>query len=1119
VRTLKEDILERRARLSPAARALLEKRLRGESGPDSRDSIPRREGREHPPLSFAQQRLWFLNRLEPWSVAYNEFEIDSIAGAVDVVLLERSLNEVVRRHEILRTVFLEEEGQPFQVILPDMTLALPVVDIEGLPELVRQAEMRRLAAKVARQPFDLARGPLLRMVLLRLGKEELALLWAMHHIICDGWSMGIFIREMMALYVAFSQGLPSSLPELLIQYADFAAWQRNWLQGEVLERQLAYWQERLDGTSGVLELPVDHPRPPVPTYQGATRPFALSEALTGALRDLCQRERVTLFMVLLAAFDVLLWRYTGQEDILVGSPVAGRNWVETEELIGLFINTLVLRVDLSGNPSFRELLGQAREVTLEAYAHQDLPFEVLVGALRLERDTSRAPLAQVLFSHQVIPDLAQDPSRSGASEFRGGARVDLELQVMEHSADVSGYLLYNTDIFDDETIARLLDHFKVLLESIVANPDRRIVDLPLLAESERQQLLVAWNDTEMGYSRERCVHEMFEEQAARTPDKVAVVFAEQNLTYRNLSQRANQLGHYLQRVGVGPGVSVGICVERSLDMVVGVLGILKAGGNYVPLDPAHPDDRLAYILEDSQAPILLTQQQVFDEKDFSGYGGQVILLDEMWRTISREPEAVPASQVSSQNLAYTIYTSGSTGRPKGVQILHRAVVNFLTSMSWRPGFASEDVLLAVTTLCFDIAGLEIFLPLVTGGREVLLGREDALEGRKLAARLTDCGATKMQATPATWQLLLESGWQGSEKLTALCGGEAFPRQLANRLIDKVAEVWNMYGPTETTIWSSIYPVGAGNGAIPIGRPVANTQFYVLNEHLEPAPIGVWGELYIGGDGLARGYPNRPRLTAEKFVPNPFGDKEGARLYRTGDVVRYLSNGGVEFLGRVDHQVKVHGHRIELAEIEVTLGQHPAVQQVVVVVQGSEAAKRLVAYVVATEGQKPTVSDMSRFLGDRLPRYMVPVTFVELDAFPLTPNGKVDRRALPIPDRLRPKLDVAYVAPQSTVERTIAEIWQEALQVEQVGIHDNFFDVGGHSLLLPQMHNKLQAALDGDLSLMDLFNYPTIAALGEYLSQGSHGQPFDQDDDRGEKLQDGQARLRQLFGRSAGARTV
>jgi acyl-CoA synthetase (AMP-forming)/AMP-acid ligase II len=451
--------------------------------------------------------------------------------------------------------------------------------------------------------------------------------------------------------------------------------------------------------------------------------------------------------------------------------------------------------------------------------------------------------------------------------------------------------------------------------------------------------------------------------------------------------------------------------------------------------------------------------------------------------------------------------------------LHRAVVNFLTSMCWRPGFTDEDVLLAITTLCFDIAGLEIFLPLVMGGRVVLLSHEEALEGSKLATRLADCGATKMQATPSTWQLLLESGWQGSEKLTALCGGEAFPRQLANRLIDRVAEVWNMYGPTETTIWSSIYPVRASNDAIPIGRPVANTQFYVLNEHLEPAPIGVWGELYIGGEGLARGYLNRPKLTAEKFVPNPFSDKEGARLYRTGDVVRYLPDGNVEFLGRVDHQVKVHGHRIELAEIEVTLGRHPAVQQVVVVVQGSEAAKRLVAYVVAAEGQKPTVSDMSRFLGDRLPRYMVPSTLVELDAFPLTPNGKVDRRALPAPDGLRPELDVAYVAPQSTLEHAIAEIWQQVLQVEQVGIHDNFFDVGGHSLLLTQVHNKLQTVLDGDLSLMDLFHYPTIATLGEYLSQGNREQPLDQDGDRGEKLQDGQARLQQLLGKSAGARMV
>ena len=1075
------SISERLEDLSPSKRRLFLQRLKEETARrvdlDSQVPSLRPVSREEGlPLSFAQERLWFLEQLEPGNTAYNIAAAYRLRGPLDVAALERSLNEIVRCHEVLRTTFATMDGRPVQVIAPEMSLTLPVEDLQELPEAEREAEAQRLLTEEAQRPFDLEKGPLLRAALLRLDEEEHVLLLTMHHIVSDGWSMGVFNRELAVLYEAFSVGKPSPLPELPIQYADFAVWQREWLQGEVLEEQLAYWREHLGGDLSVLELPTDRPRPAAQSFRGATQSFVLSGDLTESLKALSRREGVTLFMTLLAAFKTLLYRYTGQEDVVVGSPIAGRNRSEIEGLIGFFVNTLVLRTDLSGNPTFRELLERVREVALGAHARQDLPFEKLVEALQPERDLSRNPLFQVMFAFQnapmealMLPGLTVTPLEVESET----AQFNLTLSMEETGQGLKGVVEYNTDLFDGVTIERMLGHFETLLEGVVVNPEQRLWELPLLTEAERYQLLVEWNDTEVEYPQDKCIHQLFEEQVERTPGAVAVVFEGEQLTYAELNRRANQLAHYLQKLGVGPEVLVGICVERSLEMVVGLLGILKAGGAYVPLDPAYPKERLAFMLEGTQAPVLLTQERLVE--GLPEHEARVVCLDADWEAIAGESTENPDSEVTVDNLAYVIYTSGSTGRPKGVQILHDAVVN-LDTMHQRPGLAQQDVLLSVTTLSFDIAVLELFLPLTIGARVELVSRAVAADGVQLMAALAASDATVMQATPATWRLLLGAGWQGDEQLRILCGGEALPRMLANQLLRRDSALWNLYGPTETTVWSAIYEVGQNKGSVSIGQPIANTQIYLLDANLRPVPVGVPRELYIGGAGLARGYLNRPELTAQSFIPDPFSDEPGERLYKTGDLARYLPDGNIEFLGRIDCQVKIRGFRIELGEIETVLGQHPDVRETVVLArEDTPGDKRLVAYVVPRDEQVPTATELRRFLKQKLPDYMIPSAFVLLEVLPLTPNGKVDRRTLPAPNSVRPEMEAAFVAPRTSVEEVLAEIWAEVLGLEQVGIYDNFFELGGNSLLSVQIVSKVRQA-GIQLAPKDFIQYQTIAEL-------------------------------------------
>ncbi|HEY9629833.1 MAG TPA: amino acid adenylation domain-containing protein [Coleofasciculaceae cyanobacterium] len=1077
----KEDLSTRTSKLSPAKRALLEARLRGNVGSNA-TAISRRSSTEPSPLSFAQQRLWFLQQLEPDNPFYNEHTALQLTGSLHIAALEQSLNAIVQRHEALRTTFEILDGQPVQRIASDLVIPLSTVDLRALPDAA--PEIQRLAIAQSQCPFNLADAPLLRWTLLQLGEQEHVLLFTIHHIIFDGWSIDILIRELSAFYPAFSADQDAaSLSALPIQYADFAAWQRQWLQGDTLESQLAYWQQQLVDAPSLLQLPTDRPRPSAQTYQGATVSFLLPQRLTKALKTIGKEAEATLFMTLLAAFNLLLYRYTGQADLIVGLPIANRNRAEIEGLIGMFVNSLVLRTNLSGNPTFEKLLGQVRQVMLGAYENQDLPFEKLVEALQPDRDAPYNPLFQVSFTlHNAPRKQFELPGLTitALDVERRRALLDLRLDMTETDQGLVGCWEYSTDLFDADRIRRMSGHFQTLLEAIALNPQQRISEFSCLTEAEHQQFL-QWNQTQTDYPQV-CIHQLFEAQVERTPDAIEIVSANQSLTYLELNHKANQLAHYLQTLGVGADVRVGICCDRSFDLAIGLLGILKAGGAYVPLDPDYPQERLEWMVSDSQMPILLTQSALVDR--LPHHHAQGICLDSDWATIAQHSQENPHASADPSNLAYVIYTSGSTGKPKGVQIAHSSVVNFLASMQQKPGLTANDILLAVTSISFDIAGLELYLPLITGARLVLASRSAATDGKQLSDLLHSSGATLMQATPATWRMLLASGWQGKQDLKILCGGEALSRELAESLLEKAATVWNLYGPTETTVWSTVSCLEKGDrfpAILPIGRPIANTQIYLLDRQGQPVPVGVPGELHIGGVGLARGYLNRPELTADKFILHPTWD----RIYQTGDLARYRSDGAIEYLGRMDHQVKLRGFRIELGEIEATLSQYPTVREAVMVAKEDPFGnKSLVAYIVP-QGEV-TIRELREFLQQQLPDYMVPSAFVSIAQLPLTPNGKVDRKALPEPgleQLIRVSTDST---PSNPIEEMLVGIWTSVLGIDRVGIHDHFFELGGHSLLATQVISQIRQLFQIELPLRRLFELPTIAQLSQAIAATQTG---------------------------------
>ncbi|HEX5760994.1 MAG TPA: amino acid adenylation domain-containing protein [Thermoanaerobaculia bacterium] len=1071
--------------LTARAQALLGERLKrraaGEGpGAERIPRIARRDGRV--PLSFAQERLWFLERLEPGGAAHVMPLVITLRGAFDLPAWRRAATEVVRRHEALRTVLREEADGPVGLVRPTQPVVLPLHDLSALPPAAREREARRLALLEGRRPFDLERGPLFRGAVVRLRPLEHYALLSLHHVVADGWSLRVLLAELARLYDGFTAGAarsvggrpPAALPELPIQYADFAAWQRERLAGEVLERELAFWRERLAGAP-VLDLPTDFPRPAVQSQRGAILPVALSPERSREIRRLGREAGASLFMTLLAGFQILLARYTGQDQVSVGTPVAGRVRVETEGLIGLFLNTLVLRTDLVADPTFAEALARVREVVLAAQSHQELPFEKLVQELQPERSLAHSPLFQVMF---VLQNLAgAESALPGLSSTvlqadRGTALFDLTLSLSDDPHAVYGRLEYATDLFERGTMQRLAGHLETLLAAAAEAPQRRLSELSLLTPAERRQLLVDWNRTEASFPSET-LPDLLAARAAERPEAVAVEQGSERLTYEELEVRANRLARSLEKLGVGPEVRVGLCLERSLDLVVALLGVLKAGGVYVPLDPAHPRARLALVLEDAAPPVLLTHESL---RSLLPVGGAVVVcLDEERAAIAAESSDPFRSPAVPENLAYVLFTSGSTGRPKGVEVTHRGLVNFLVAMRREPGFAERDALLAVTTLSFDIAGLELYLPLLAGGRVTIASRETAADGRLLAAELTRCETTVLQATPATWRMLLEGGWAGDRGLRALCGGEALAEELAAKLLPRVGSLWNLYGPTETTIWSSAVEVRESE-PVRVGPPLANTRFYVVDRSGQPQPVGVPGELLIGGDGLARGYLRRPGRTAERFVPDPFGGA-GERLYRSGDLVRWRSDGRLEFLGRLDHQVKVRGFRIELGEVEAALAVQPGVERAAVVAKGDAADRRLVAYVVGDA--EP--ARLREALHERLPEYMVPSVFVRLEALPLTPNGKVDRKALPEPEAATAPA-AEHVPPRTLAEELLAEIWGEVLKRGEIGAHDNFFALGGHSLLAMRVVTRVYQAAGVDLPLRTVFEAPTLERFAHALER-------------------------------------
>ncbi len=1084
------DLAERLAQLSPAKRALLESRLQEkDAGGPVKIAIPCRSHRASAPLSFSQQRLWFLNQLEPAASVYNQTAALSLEGSLNLTALQDALNAIVERHEVLRTTYVVAgDGCVEQFIGAPAMIELAVTDLSECSAQERMEEVQRVTSKLSVRPFDLSRERPLRLGLVKLGETEHVLLLTIHHIASDGWSIGVLNRELSILYNTFRQGKSSPLPDLPIQYADYAIWQREWLKGEELDRQLSYWKKQLERTPGLLNFPTDRCRPAVQSYRGQSQFIELSKDLSRQLKALSRKQGVTLFMTFLAAFQTLLCRYTGQDDIVVGSPIANRTRTELEGLIGFFVNTLVLRSNLSNDPTFIELLAQVRETALGAYAHQDLPFEQLVGELQPERNLSYSPLFQVMLVLQNTPasqfkfdGISVNPISVGIET----AKFDLTLYVRESEEGFRVSLQYATDLFESSTIERMAGHFETLLEGIVADPERRISKLPLLTEAEQHQLLVEWNDTEADYPKDKCIHELFEDQVERTPDADAVVFEEQSLSYRELNNRANQLAHHLQKLGVGPDVLVGICIERSLEMVVGLLGILKTGGTYVPLDPDYPMERLEFILNDSGASVLLTKSG-FSEGDSiepevavaqSMTAGPVkaklVRFDRDSPLIDQQSRDNLSLRVAPRGVAYVMYTSGSTGRPKGVVIEHRNAVAFL---SWvQSAFTRVELsdVLSTTSICFDLSVFEIFAPLSNGGTVII-----AQNSLALAQLPTRSKVTLLNTVPSAMNELLNLATIPHSVRVINLAGETLQSELVRRIYESsaVEKVHDLYGPTECTTYAT-WKHRTPEGPQTVGRPITNTRTYILDSHLNVVPVGVVGELHIGGDGVARGYLNRPELTREKFIADPFTTGHAGRLYRTGDLARYLADGNIEFLGRIDNQVKIRGYRIELGEVEAMLCRAPSVRDAVVLArEDTPGDRKLVAYITATPLHSPSVQSLRRFLKTNLPDFMIPSTFIFLDSLPLTPNGKWDRKALPLPEQRRPELKGNYLAPRTSIEERIAQVWSEILQVDPIGVNDNFFDLGGHSLLATQVISRLRLVFHREIPLRVMFDAPTIEEM-------------------------------------------
>ena len=1061
-------------------------------------------------LSRGQKALWFLQQVKPDNIVYNITRAVWIDTGLDVHALERTFNRLAERHSALRTTFHAKDGEPVQRIYDVPGKLFDAEDASGW----NRDYLEKRIFEESNKPFELEKGPLFKVCLFSISESRHLMLISVHHIITDFWSLSIILNDMAIFYNEEKSGVKAELAPIKYDYFEFAEQQEKILQGEEGKRLWEYWKNQLGGELPVLNLPTDKQRPAVQTYNGQTISFIINDEITGKLKEIAKRNGATLYMVLLAAYEILLHRYSGQRQVLVGSPTSGRDDAAFSEVVGYFINPVVLKSEYADNQKFSEFLSTTRKTVLDAFSNQRFPFPTLVERLQPQRETAYSPVFQAMFVLQkahMLNDKGLTPFALGMPDVQmklGELRLrsaeisqktsqfDLTAAFAETEAGLAATLEYNSDLFHPSTMERIAGNFEVLLRDISNNPDKVVSKLQIINEKEREKVLTDWNKTEGDYPQS-CIHQMIEEQVRKTPDKTAVTFKNERLTYLELNKKSNQLAHYLRKQGVGPGTLVGLCINRSLNMLIGLLAILKAGGTYVPLDPSYPAERLAYMLQDSKLPLLVTGGNL--SAFVPDIPVKIVDLDALCEQISDETSENPENDVSQDNAAYVIYTSGSTGKPKGVRISHRALVNFIISMQKEPGLTQEDNILSVTTLSFDIAGLELYLPLSAGAGLVIASKEAVYDADELIGEISRNNITVMQATPATWRMLIDAGWKGNGKLKILCGGEAMPRELADQLLKRCGCLWNMYGPTETTIWSTIMNVKSGSGQISIGRPILNTQIYILDSNMEPVPIGVTGEIYIGGNGLADGYLNRPQLTSERFVDNPFKNGRNYKMYRTGDLGRYLPDGNIEALGRVDNQLKIRGFRIEPGEIEALLARHPDIHEAVVAAKEvNKGDRQLIAYYTCGNETAPADIELRNLLKQDLPTYMIPSAFVKMTALPLTPNGKVDRLSLPVPEALSGAV-TAVVAdnvekrntnPRSSIEKMIVEIWREVLHIENIGTEDNFFDIGGHSLLLSKVYNLLKKQVNKEITMVDMFKYPTVQSLAGFLD--TDGKPDKKD---------------------------
>ena len=1039
------------------------------------------------PLSYAQERLWFLDQLEMVGTAYNLPMALRLRGELNVAVMEQSILALLRRHESLRARFESVGGTPRQIVEPIESFTLPIVDLSTLPETQRMPEVLRLVREDAERAFDLTSSPMLRASLLELAADDHVFLMTVHHIAADGWSLSVAMREISALYAAKLRDDPDPLPAMPLQYPDFAIWQRQWLQGQVLEEQLRYWKEQLRAAPPQLELSTDRPRPAVESFKGARFKFELPPSLRASMENLAQQEGATLFMVCLAAYQTLLSRWSGQDDIVVGTPIAGRTSSDVEGLVGLFVNTLALRTDLSGRPTFRQLLGRVKQVTLDAYSHQAVPFETIVRELQPDRDLSRQPVLQTMMALQNYPEERLDlPGLTWTwlDIDRTTAHFDLVLHLYEQAGVMRGMFAYASDLFDERTIARMAEAFRVLLDAVTRNPDISLHRAPLLSDTERRKILMEWNATLRPFPHDRCVHELFEDQARRTPDAIAIVAGEQELTYTALNASANQLAHYLVALGTEPGECVPILMSRSVELLIAEIAVLKCGAVYVPLDPRLPEERHLFMIHDCGARRALSADPV----------GATLANHPLewidWSELAADLETLPTGNLQRRghalSAAYAMYTSGSTGKPKGVLVPHRAV-NRLVINNGYSDIGPADCVAHCSNPAFDASTFEIWSALLTGARVLIVPQDVLLDEARLATLLCEQDATALILTTGLFNQSSEVMRPAFTRLRfLLTGGDVMDAGAVARVMASMRPkcLLNAYGPTECTTLATTHVVqanDAANARIPIGRPISNTQIYILDDSLQPVPVGVGGEIYIGGPGLAIGYLNRPELTAQRFICDPFSDTPDARMYKTGDLGRWRSDGSIEFLGRNDHQVKIRGFRIELGEIETCLSRHPDVRDVAVIAMELSGDKRLVAYVTASAERDPDIEDLRDHLKASLPGYMVPSAFMVLEELPLTPIGKLDRRALPVPDVLGHSSE-HYVAPEGQVEQQLARIWQQLLGLDRVGRDDNFFEIGGHSLQGIKLVAKVSEQFGIQLSGAAVFQHPTIRQMASAVQR-------------------------------------